>query len=147
MSESVRYELRRPEVISEKFEDEYVIVNLKSGAYYGLRATGAAIWELATAGATRAEMVKRLSEQYDAGEAALDWAVANLLRELEEESLVVSEIASPSNAPSGATPPQRPSTRAPFTQPILEKHTDMQEVLQLDPIHEVDDAGWPSRKA
>jgi hypothetical protein len=28
----------------------------------------------------------------------------------------------------------------------LQKFTDMQELLLLDPIHEVDERGWPHRK-
>ena len=30
-----------------------------------------------------------------------------------------------------------------FEAPILQKYTDMQDLLLLDPIHEVDEAGWP----
>jgi hypothetical protein len=26
---------------------------------------------------------------------------------------------------------------------LLNKYSDMQELLLLDPIHDVDDAGWP----
>jgi hypothetical protein len=28
----------------------------------------------------------------------------------------------------------------------FEKHTDMQELVRLDPVHEVGEAGWPYRK-
>lgn len=146
MSESTRYGLNRPEVISEKFDDEYVIVNLKSGAYYGLRAAGAAIWELAVTGATHAEIVTSLADQFDVEETVLDRSVAALLRELEEEALLVPQILGPSSGSGSAGQNTRHAVRATFTAPILEKHTDMQEVLQLDPIHEVDDAGWPARK-
>jgi hypothetical protein len=30
--------------------------------------------------------------------------------------------------------------------PVLERYTDMQELLFLDPIHDVDESGWPHRK-
>jgi hypothetical protein len=33
----------------------------------------------------------------------------------------------------------------PYSPPKLSAYTDMQELLLLDPVHEVDDAGWPSR--
>ena len=36
--------------------------------------------------------------------------------------------------------------RLSFEAPILHKYTDMQDLLLLDPIHEVDEAGWPSVK-
>jgi hypothetical protein len=29
---------------------------------------------------------------------------------------------------------------------VLERYTDMQELLLLDPIHDVDQTGWPRRK-
>ena len=31
-------------------------------------------------------------------------------------------------------------------EPVLEKYTDMQELLLLDPIHDVEEAGWPKAK-
>ena len=34
-----------------------------------------------------------------------------------------------------------------FEFPIIEKFTDMQELLLLDPIHEVDEKGWPHQAA
>ena len=36
--------------------------------------------------------------------------------------------------------------RPEFTIPELHMHTDMQEFLLVDPIHEVDDSGWPHKK-
>jgi len=30
-----------------------------------------------------------------------------------------------------------------FSAPLLEKYSDMQELLLLDPIHEVGERGWP----
>ena len=33
-----------------------------------------------------------------------------------------------------------------FKPPLLKRYTDMQELLILDPIHEVDDTGWPAIK-
>jgi hypothetical protein len=30
-----------------------------------------------------------------------------------------------------------------FVAPCLHKYTDMQELLLIDPIHDVDDYGWP----
>jgi len=34
--------------------------------------------------------------------------------------------------------------RPPFTKPELHKFTDMQDLLLFDPIHEVDESGWPN---
>jgi hypothetical protein len=33
-----------------------------------------------------------------------------------------------------------------FTRPVLTKFTDMQDLLLLDPIHDVNSSGWPAKK-
>jgi hypothetical protein len=33
-----------------------------------------------------------------------------------------------------------------YLQPSFEKYSDMQEMLLLDPIHEVSEAGWPHKE-
>jgi hypothetical protein len=33
--------------------------------------------------------------------------------------------------------------KKPFTDPVIEIYTDLQDLLLLDPIHDVDDRGWP----
>ena len=146
MADSISYTVNRPEVIDEKFDDEFVIVNLKTGAYYGLRGTGAFIWEMVVGGATDAEMATGLAECFDADPTTLSRALVDLLRELEEETLITPHHVTHLNTPNATVAEPRPTGRAPFSAPILEKHLDMQEVLLLDPIHEVDDAGWPSKK-
>jgi hypothetical protein len=63
-----------------------------------------------------------------------------LLVQLQQENLIVpvdGETAvdlQPSN--NGHDKPS-------FTPPLLHKYSDMQELLLLDPIHDVDEAGWP----
>jgi hypothetical protein len=34
----------------------------------------------------------------------------------------------------------------PYTKPVLNKYTDMQQLLLADPLHEVQEAGWPHTK-
>jgi hypothetical protein len=31
-----------------------------------------------------------------------------------------------------------------FEAPVLQKYTDMQDLLLLDPIHDTDETGWPN---
>jgi hypothetical protein len=33
-----------------------------------------------------------------------------------------------------------------FVTPCLQKYTDMEELLLIDPIHEIDEVGWPSAR-
>jgi hypothetical protein len=36
--------------------------------------------------------------------------------------------------------------RPAWNAPVFEEYTDMWELIKLDPIHEVDEVGWPVRK-
>jgi hypothetical protein len=54
-------------------------------------------------------------------------------------------IAAPGSSRNGQPLPADVLPAA-FVAPVLHKHTDMQDLLLLDPIHEVDETGWPSVK-
>lgn len=146
MSQDLRYRVNRPDVIDELFEDEYVLVNLRNGTYYGLRDAGVILWGQIAAGASRSEIVTTLLQHYDGDPATIDAAVAELSSRLQAETLIVPQASPAVGAPPLTPTAPPPAGRIPFTPPVLEKFTDMQQVLLLDPIHEVDEAGWPRRK-
>ena len=69
-------------------------------------------------------------------------------RELEAEDLilVLPETAAPNAAHETLAATEPIDSRLPFVNPTLTKFTDMQDLLLLDPIHEVDEMGWPHPK-
>ena len=137
---SNRYRVNRPNVILENFDDEIVIVNLASGNYYSVDAVGSDIWDLAGKGAATAEIAAQLSCAYDVPAGAVEQAVKQFIEELIAEDLIVPDAAAQPLKPGGACG----AARKPFAPPILHKFTDMQELLLIDPIHEVDETGWPN---
>lgn len=63
---------------------------------------------------------------------------------IDEQLILAANGEQPAASSKGNEQPS-PSP-VPFEPPVLEKYTDMQDLLLLDPIHEVDDTGWPKRK-
>jgi hypothetical protein len=62
------------------------------------------------------------------------------------EELVVEKLLIPVDTDGEARAPNTEAvvTRAPFDAPVLEKYTDMQDLVLLDPVHDFDAAeGWP----
>ena len=58
------------------------------------------------------------------------------------------ELIAPSDAPPPPDAVKSPSIpRAPFHPPVLNVFSDMQDLLLLDPIHDVDATGWPMPKS
>jgi hypothetical protein len=142
MAEINRYCVNKPDVILEDFGDEVVIVNLASGNYYSIDAIGAEIWGMVQKGAAATEITAHLSREYDGATEIIDQAVMKFIREMLSENLIVSDAAASSHPPK-LDDPGSPS-RKPFASPALHKYTDMQELLLIDPIHEVDETGWPN---
>ena len=144
MTSATRYRINAPGVVHEIFDDEVVIIDFDSGSYFSLNRPGAAVWSLLLEGTSVARIVADMAQRYKADRTDIEEAVSQLLAELEQENLIVPDGA------GGPEPDQEPVEASPETnRPALEilalqKFTDMQELLLLDPIHDVDDTGWPN---
>ena len=142
MDSLVIFNIKRPDVVHETIDDETVIVNLESGNYYSLRYTGVDVWNFIDGGASYEEISNSLSSKYAADKEEIKKAVRDLLMMFQKEGLV--QTSSEKETASTASPPA-PSggTLVEFKAPLFEKYTDMQQVLLLDPVHEVTEEGWP----
>ena len=134
---SVRYRVNSPQVINEVMDGEAVIINLASGDYFSLRGSGAYVWSAIDRSAGVDDIVQAF---VDAGapRAEVDPAVRELVGQLAAEGLIA-----PVDGEAGAGPPLPAPEGASFERPSLEKFTDMQDLILLDPVHEVDQRGWP----
>jgi hypothetical protein len=140
------YQVNVPTVATEKLDNEVMVVHLVKGNYYSLTGTGAAIWDLIASGASDAAILSNLVANYAGDAQTIEQRLERFIAELSaEELIVVSDAAAASTATAPA--PTTLADRQPFAAPQLEKYTDMQELLLIDPIHEVnDDHGWPKMK-
>lgn len=134
--------LNSPPVVLETVDEETIIVNLDSGFYYDLNHSGGRILAALAAGADVEGATNEVAEAYGVPPAELDGAVSRLAEELVAEGILVEARANGNGA--GPPAPESPPGRD-YEAPALGKHTDMQELLLLDPIHEVDESGWPNR--
>jgi hypothetical protein len=139
----MRYAVNSGQVISEIIDGEAVMINLTTGNYYSLNEVGAAIWDSIEAGASADEIVERLGGRYEGVQSEIEKATTGLIEELLREELIVA--AERDGSVVSAVEPV--SDRPPFQAPLLEKHTDMQDLILLDPVHEVGEQGWPHVKA
>lgn len=128
-----------PPVIHETVEGETIIVNLETGSYYDLNHLGGSIFEGLAAGMPVAHLTDAIASAYQIERAAAARVVEDFAAQLVEEQLI---LPGENGAPAAPDAPELPAS---FAEPALKKYTDMQALLLLDPVHEVDEAGWPSR--
>ena len=139
------YRVNEPTVATEKLDNEVMIVNLEKGNYYSLTGTGAAIWDLIVSGHTEAAVLAEVVAHYAGDLAEIRRSLDRFVAELCAEELIVGTEHAPVNGTHAPKPAAGNLPR--FVAPQLDKYTDMQELLLIDPIHEVnDDHGWPKMR-
>jgi hypothetical protein len=128
--------IQQPPVSHECIDGEVVIINMETGTYYSLVGLAASLWQSIAAGTTRDALLARVASAY-ANENANEEAIA-FFDALADEGLIDLHAEPPANDDSFALP-------AAYDTPRVESFTDLQELLMLDPIHEVDATGWPHK--
>ena len=133
-----------PHVIHETIDGEVIVINLASGNYYSLRGSGASVWEILATGPSGVdEVVTVAGGHFDASPDEIRAGVAPFVEQLMAEELVVWGNGQRDGAGIGGA---APDVRQRFAAPSLEKYTDMQDLVLLDPVHEVDATGWPQQR-
>ncbi len=131
------YRIRRPDVVSEAFDGEAVVVNLRLGRYYAFTPLASEVWERLAASPALGELVESALPQWS-DPAVAERELRTFLKRLEEEELI--ELAPP---PNRETVPFEPLAARDDATLDFEIFTDLEDLLVLDPIHDLDENGWP----
>lgn len=78
-----------PDQVSSELVDESVILNLKTGMYYGLNEVGASVWQLLQQPKTVADICDAIEQEYDVDTTQCEADVLTLLKDMIEAQLVV----------------------------------------------------------
>jgi hypothetical protein len=125
-------------VAAEVFEDECIIANLDNGLYYSLQGNAVALIN-ALPNNDAEDMINTIAKPLADKAKICQDELRNIWQELLAEELVVtsSAVQGPLVAPVPATE---------YQSSALNRYTDMQDLLLLDPIHEVDENGWEKKQ-
>jgi hypothetical protein len=139
MTTTTRFRANKPPVIQETIDGETIMVNLHTGCYYWLNPVASYVTTALQGGAPVAEVVEDVATRFPGDASQVGPSVEELVEQLVAEELVV--------ALDDGRQPEPPTQELPaldaFEAPVLRRYTDMQELLLLDPVHEVGAEGWP----
>ena len=143
--EAVRIRVNAPQVIHESIDGEVIIIDLTSGSYFSTKGSGAEICEVinASPGLTLEQLSDAVTQRFDGAEEDLTASTGAFVERLKEEGLVVDAGSDTVVASDPALPT---SARQAFVAPVLDKYTDMQDLVLIDPVHQVDATGWPQAR-
>lgn len=134
----MNYQVNRSEIVSDLIDGEVILLDLKAGAYYNLEGTAATLWQWLEAGASTDSVLQVLGATFPERSAeSLAQDLSAWLKDLVDHRLLAPQEQSEEGA-------RGPDFSPPYSQPQLFAHADMEELLKLDPVHEVGDPGWPA---
>ena len=135
-------------IAHEIIDGEAIIINFDNANYYSLNKTGADSWDFVAKGLDLLEIIEGLAQRYEGSRVEIETSIRQLLADLEKEGIIT--IDQETKGEKGKEIPEpsegelKIGKKPLFEPPTLQKYTDMQEMLWLDPIHDVDETGWPN---
>ncbi len=136
----MHFALNSPNVVQEDVDNEVIIVHLVTGSYYSLSGSGSDIWSLILQGHDDSTVIERIAGAGGVERQQVAAQIERFLGELQSEGLIV-----PNSGNRPFTTLADNALSGPYVCPALQKYSDMQELLLVDPIHEVETTGWPMK--
>jgi hypothetical protein len=107
---------KSPFIISDTIDDLVIVIHINSGAYYSLTKTSSAIWA-----------------KIEANESDFEAIEMKYIKGFVDEKILIVQESLDTIVPIE------------FSE-LATKYTDMEELFLGDPIHGVDEQGWPAIK-
>lgn len=142
--------INTPQIVHESIDGEVIIIDFECGYYYSLRYVAAQIWNMIDSGVPVPYILDTLKQRFVGEPEVIVQTTCQFLDLLQKSQLIVeADIPTPqlSAAAEVALSASDTGVMQPFVAPTIQQYTDMQDLLLLDPIHDVDAAGWPHVKA
>jgi hypothetical protein len=138
------YIVRPSGVAHETIDGETVILDMQKGTYYRLEGVACIVWEQLAAGASLEQLCSGLAARFTTAPETLERQLLEFLDGLRTDNLIVAHETNGSTAAPPIADVPMSDVRAAFPGLSIHRFTDLQELFLLDPVHEVDDTGWPS---
>jgi hypothetical protein len=137
-----------PWITHERLDDEVMAIDLETGAYFALDDVAADAWTALAVAGSVTDAVAAICASYDVDDTVARGDLERFAARLVEERLLLVE-APDSDTVDDPMPPGAGSAavgtgaRRTYAPPDVHKYDDMEELLRLDPVHDVDEIGWP----
>lgn len=141
MNSQSRFAVNTPNIVCEIFDNEVVAVNLDVGIYYSITGWSAKVWQMIQNGLSIDEMDQTLSKYCD-DSANINESLVKFTQELLDKNLIISSTRQDMHSSTDLQFEKIDKMPTLF----IEEFSDMQDILLLDPVHDVDESGWPSAK-
>ena len=134
------YQISTGKIAHQDIDGEIIVIHFDTGDYYSMTGTAAVLWQMMTI--TPLDL-DRARARFASWDSRAETSVKRFLDVLVAEGLIhVTD-----GAGGGRLASLNGDARSMFEDPVLEKYSDMKTILLADPIHDVEEEGWPKVKA
>jgi hypothetical protein len=123
----------------ESFDEEIVVLDLVNGVYYAFGGAAVVAWPYITAQHSEPAIASALAAKYGVSADTVGAALSEFVERLVGEKILLTAPASVADVDwsrLGSLPEYQGFS--------FERHADLEDLLTLDPIHDVDpEKGWP----
>lgn len=132
------YAIQRSKIVYEVLNSEVIVVDFYTGNYYALTHVARQVWQLLEEEIPLNQMAQILSNLYERDKTEIIRDLDSFCTGLLEEGII---------APCESFEKQihLEVVDWEYSAPKFQKFTDVQNLLLLDPIHEVSEVGWPEK--
>lgn len=134
-------QINEQKVVSETVGQEAIAIDLETGTYYSFNDSASFLWDKLSQQVGMKNTIEAFVSRYEGDREDLEKAVRAFFDELSRLRLVI-----PAGEFDNEPLREEAAEKKPFVPPKFETYYDMQEMLLADPIHDVDDTGWPKLK-
>ena len=137
----MKVSLNTNNVVFDVIDGEMLAIRSDSGSYYSMRGSAATAWCALISGHHVDHLDGPVAEHHGGDPSVVSRELRRFATDLLEESLLIL-CESDDLERSDLRLPEETRLR-PWEPLNFEAYTDMQDLLLFDPIHEVDNSGWP----
>jgi len=146
MTETTLLRVNEPNVVHETIDGETILLDLNTGNYFSLDGSGVVIWEFIHQTGDWKKAISIMAGENKAIHVNIVETVTAFVESLIEERLLVQSELSIEPANLREIEQQLKTVAKDFIPPKVNKYSDMQDLLLLDPIHDVNEDGWPQNR-
>lgn len=131
-----------PMVMHERLDGEVVALDMSTGRYFSMSGPAADIWFLIASGLESSLWSAELEKAYPTTEELI--GIEEFVSRLENSNLVKPTVGALVNIVWNGFPLDH--QRQIWTSPELFSYDDLSDLILIDPVHDVSDDGWPTRR-
>ncbi|WP_157558081.1 hypothetical protein [Niabella aurantiaca] len=128
-----------PRLAADIFDGEYIIANLDTGLYYSVQGLAVSLLN-ALPFEDEKTLFRFFCEALPQHAGAIEHGLAPVFQQLLDEDIIRKAEG------TGVVAGELPDAPVAYEPPVFNRYADMQDLLLLDPIHDVDEEGWAVQK-